>query len=90
MENATSAPTAWAAAFTVASISANRARALPSSKLRTSPVTQHCSGTTLSALPPVMVPTFTVVSPTRPHGMDTIAWAAAWMAWMPSSGEKAA
>ena len=37
-----------------------------------------------------MVPTFTVVSPIRPQEIASMACAAALMAWIPFSGEKAA
>ncbi len=44
----------------------------------------------LSAVPPEMVPTLTVEPSTRPRVSADIADAAAWMAWMPLSGENPA
>ena len=61
------------------------------SRLLTSPLTVHLSGTMLFASPPVTVPTFMVVSsPIQPGERAATAPAAALIAFTPVSGAKPA
>ncbi len=87
----TSVSVALAAQVIVSTIAWTASAALPSSRLRTSASIVQRSGTTFAAAPPLITPTFAVVSSSiLPSRIDSTALAAAPIALRPSSGRRPA